>query len=113
MQKLILILLFSLGTSFSWGQSDVRIPNVFTPNNDAVNDVFKIRADDYVNLTCTIYNRYGSIVYKYFGINGTWDGYTHAGVKVSAGSYFVIVELYKEDPLILTETIQSNLTVQY
>lgn len=113
MHKLIFICLFTFVSAVSWAQSDVRIPNIFTPNGDEVNDIFTIRADEYAHLTCTIYNRYGSVVYKYFGINGTWDGYTHAGVKVSPGSYFVLVELYKDNATDITETIQVNLTVQY
>lgn len=92
-------------------QNDIVIPNIITPNNDNINDSFTIRAVGYANLSCTIFNRYGETVYRFYGINGSWDGYTHAGVKVSAGTYFVFVELLAEDGAV--ETRQGTLQVTY
>ena len=103
--KLIILLIscFALGITHAQNTDEVKIPNVFTPNNDGVNDLFQIRANDaYVGLTCTIYNRLGGTVYRYFGLNGTWDGYTHAGLECVAGAYFVVVELEKMDGTIET-----------
>lgn len=76
-----------------FSQSNVDVPNVFTPNNDGVNDFFKIRTNGYETLRCTIYDRYGSVVYEFFGLNGSWDGRTHAGMECSNGTYFVILNL--------------------
>ncbi len=112
MKKVASIVCFLfLATSYSYAQDDVLIPNIITPNDDNLNDVFSIRASGYATLTCTILNRYGQPIYRYFGLNGTWDGYTHAGVKVSAGTYFVYVELTKNDGT--NETRQGTLQVQY
>lgn len=58
-------------------------PNAFTPNGDAVNDVF---LKDYELL---VLNRWGQKLYE--GIEG-WDG-TFNGDKVSAGTYYYIVTL--------------------
>ena len=107
-----LILVFCLFTSLGVSaQDDIRIPNIFTPNGDGENDVFSIRSIGYENLSCTIFNRYGETIYRYYGLNGTWDAYTHAGVKVSAGTYFVLVEFILEDGT--TEMRQGTLQVQY
>lgn len=92
-------------------QDDVIIPNIITPNGDDINDVFIIRAVGYESLTCTIVNRYGSPVYIYYGLNGTWDGYTHAGVLVSPGTYFVYVELVNSAGE--TSTRQGTILVKY
>jgi len=108
--KLIFIVSLFLSVS-GFAQDDVRIPNIFTPDQDGINDVFSIRTNGYENLSCTIFNRYGSTVYRYFGLNGTWDGYTHAGVKVTPGTYFVFVELTDENGTITTS--QGTLQVQY
>ena len=108
--KLILtICLFISMSSFS--QNYVEMPNIITPNGDGINDEFKVRAIGLEDLTCTIFNRYGETIYRYFGINGTWDGYTHAGVKVSAGTYFVIIEATTEDGEIVKN--QGSIQVQY
>jgi len=96
MKKLLFILILVLGTSTSFSQSNVEIPNIFSPNNDEVNDFFKIRTNGFETLKCTIFDRYGSVVYQFFGLNGWWDGRTHAGMECSAGTYFVILELTVE-----------------
>ncbi|MEX1002280.1 MAG: gliding motility-associated C-terminal domain-containing protein [Crocinitomicaceae bacterium] len=95
----------------SFSQNVVEIPNVFTPNGDHVNDIFRIDASGFEELTCTIVNRYGATVYRFYGLNGSWDGYTHAGVKVSAGTYFVYVEVSTSDGTSATQ--QGVLNVFY
>lgn len=92
----ILVLLLTVSIS-SYGQDIAKIPNVFTPNNDGINDVFQIRTIGVDALTVTVYNRYGSVVYRYFGLNGTWDGRNHAGEACVDGTYFVIAEFTLPD----------------
>lgn len=71
------------------GESSLYVPNVFTPNNDDVNDLFFPRAFGMRSLECTIMNRYGEIVHSWIGTKGFWDGYTFpAGVACSEGTYF-------------------------
>lgn len=115
MLKTLILLTFMPGmVSFSQdpsSQNIVHIPNIFTPNGDGINDLFRITATGFEEITVTIYNRQGEQVYRYFGVNGWWDGYTHAGVKVSPGTYFVIVEASNgPDDL---QTDQEMLQVQY
>ena len=53
----------------------VSIPNAFSPNNDLVNDVFKViglHAEDI--LTFRIYNRWGQEVYHGDGSDQGWNG---------------------------------------
>ncbi|MFT4599925.1 MAG: gliding motility-associated-like protein [Arenicella sp.] len=113
MKHLITILLFSfLPFQNGFAQDVVTIPNIFTPDGDGVNDLFKIRdAQAFEELTCTIYNRHGETVYRFYGLNGSWDGYTHAGVKVSAGVYFVLLEVNTSDGTSATQ--QATLQVHY
>lgn len=109
LRSILFLIAFSAVSVF--GQQPVRIPNIITPNGDGVNDAFVIRATDYEELECTILNRHGEVVYRFFGLNGSWDGHTHAGVKVSAGTYFVFVEVTDADEN--TDTFQGTLQVQY
>jgi gliding motility-associated-like protein len=92
-------------------QTSVQIPNVFTPDNDGVNDIFRISTAGYDALTCTIYNRHGEVVYIFHGLNGSWDAFSHAGVKVSAGTYFVMLDLTLPDGTI--ENKHTTLQVCY
>ncbi|MFT5480745.1 MAG: gliding motility-associated-like protein, partial [Bacteroidia bacterium] len=81
-------------------QNDYRfelfIPNVLTPNNDQLNDVYEIsiEGEDYYDLK--IFNRWGEVVYK-AGIDYdenssyNWDGTAIGnGVLCPGGTYFYI-----------------------
>ncbi|MGV6860611.1 MAG: T9SS type B sorting domain-containing protein [Putridiphycobacter sp.] len=96
MKFFIQIVFVCFFSQISFGQASVEIPNVFTPNNDGVNDIFYVRSSGYNSLKCTIINRYGETVYQFFGLNGNWDGYSHAGMPCSDGTYFVVVEVTDE-----------------
>src|SRR5206468_4199490 len=55
--------------------NDVFIPNSFSPNNDGVNDVFRIvAADGYRLVRFQIYNRWGQVIYSADDISKGWDG---------------------------------------
>ncbi len=73
------------------------IPNVFSPNNDGVNDFFTLKIIDGSNLqslSASIFNRWGEEVHRFENNSVTsttltlWDGTTGAGVPVANGTYF-------------------------
>ena len=66
------------------------IPNVFTPNGDSANDIFKVTAFNIVEFSCTIFDRWGLKMYEWNELKGGWDGKTD-GKEVPAGTYFYIV----------------------
>lgn len=72
--------------------SSVVIPNVFTPNRDDVNDLFRPITTGLISLSAWIYSREGILVKSWNTINGSWDGRTVSGEVCSEGVYFVIVE---------------------
>ncbi|OQY05865.1 MAG: hypothetical protein B6I20_00220 [Bacteroidetes bacterium 4572_117] len=52
-------------------------PNVFSPNNDGANDIFKLDVDDIESLEGWIYSRWGKTVCKWKSVeegNNGWDG---------------------------------------
>lgn len=78
------------------GNLDKLIPNVFTPNNDAVNDVFKVNADNindcFDNFKITVYNRWGQIEFESDEFHYKWDGKNKKGKDLADGVYFFIID---------------------
>lgn len=72
--------------------SSVVVPNVFTPNNDDVNDVFKPQTRGIVTLKTWVYNRYGVLIWNSDKVNGFWEGRTTSGLECPPGVYYVVVE---------------------
>lgn len=52
----------------------VYIPNSFTPNNDGLNDEFKITGKNINNVQTIIYGRLGDIIFESNDMNTGWDG---------------------------------------
>ena len=88
-------------------QSKVFVPNAFTPNNDGLNDVLRIKV--YGNIVIdhfSIYNRWGQQVFLGGNIKNSWDGTTN-GNQQPAGTYAWIIQGYDIDgtPLNLKGTV--------
>ncbi len=73
------------------GISNLILPNVFTPNYDSINDVFRPITDEIVELEFTIYNRYGNLIFETKRVRGFWDGRTTAGEACPDGVYFCVL----------------------
>ncbi|MES2649809.1 MAG: PKD domain-containing protein [Bacteroidota bacterium] len=70
---------------------DFKIPNVFSPNGDGINDVWKINnLGDYPGAVVEIFDRYGSLAYRTIGYNNPWDGRRN-GNPVPVGVYYYII----------------------
>ena len=54
--------------------TDIFIPNVFTPNGDGINDTFFIRNLPIEGNTMAIQNRWGRVVFEATDYKGDWDG---------------------------------------
>jgi gliding motility-associated-like protein len=67
--------------------------NVFSPNDDGVNDVFVvINTDDYPDAQIWIYNRWGELVYQKDGYRNDWNGTHYQNNKeLAEGVYYYIV----------------------
>ena len=68
------------------------IPNIFTPNNDGINDKFQItNLSRYPNSGMEIYNRWGVKIYESLNYLNAWDGRNWKNqALLSDGVYFYI-----------------------
>ncbi len=72
----------------------ITLPNIFTPNNDNVNDLFRIDPDGLTEVKASIFDRWGLKVGEINGINDSWDGRSiSTGLECNTGTYFVVLEL--------------------
>lgn len=70
------------------------IPNVFTPNNDGVNDIWNLEdAFLYLDTEIKVYGRYGKLIFKSEGYSIPWDGTNQSGNAVEDGAYFYVIDL--------------------
>ncbi len=109
----------------------LKIPNVFTPNGDGINDYFIIALEgdegggsmsDYENeyeaykalrvyyekTELTVFNRWGSIVYRSDDYENDWDG-----GKLSDGTYFYVIKChgYKDDKMTKSSSYKGSVTI--
>lgn len=78
----------------------VIIPNVFTPNSDGSNDEFYFTIRGAQCFSCSIYNRWGTLVYQSNDIKQGWDGkIQQSGEPASDGTYYYLLNYcdYKND----------------
>jgi len=87
---------------------DIWIPNTFTPNNDGVNDTWKIEGiDNDKTATVKIYNRLGAQVLNIAGSSIPWNG-EFKGKKLPAGVYYFIVTAKNG-----TQRLSGSVTIIY
>lgn len=71
------------------------LPNVFTPNNDGVNDIFRLNYKGKESFMLQIYDRHGKKVFETTKPDEGWNGNTSLGAAVE-GVYFYVVQIGKK-----------------
>ncbi len=70
----------------------VYVPTAFTPNNDGINDLFKVKIIGEVTIKhVTVYSRWGQTVYDDPNLNHNWNGKLK-GIELPIGVYIWILE---------------------
>ncbi|MES2398325.1 MAG: gliding motility-associated C-terminal domain-containing protein [Bacteroidota bacterium] len=85
------------------------IPNVFSPNNDGLNDLFELKAEGFKTYHAEIYNRWGEKMFETTDSKVHWNGRNISGNVSANGVYFYILYLsnYKDEP----KTLKGFLTI--
>jgi len=67
----------------------LKIPNVFTPNNDSVNENYEIEGlENYEDALFKVFNRWGNEVFSDSNYKNSWNG-----GDLASGTYYYILEL--------------------
>lgn len=90
------------------------IPNVFSPNDDQVNDVFSIQfnAGAEINtLIGDIFDRWGNHIFRSTELSFAWDG-TLRGEPLNPGVYvYVFTFTYSNGVTMVTKTVMGDITL--
>lgn len=77
-------------------ESQLLVPNVFTPNGDGKNDEFRVQYRSIREFHCWVYNRWGKLVYEWSDPAKGWDG-TINGRPAAEGAYFYVIRAMGTD----------------
>lgn len=84
----------SLPASFKIEVTGFKVPNVITPNEDGLNDVFFIiGANNYDKLELTVINRHGSKIFSSDDYQNDWI----PGSNIEEGTYYYILKIHKKN----------------
>ncbi|MEM6264809.1 MAG: gliding motility-associated C-terminal domain-containing protein [Bacteroidota bacterium] len=80
-----------VSTSEAACQCLVMVPNLFSPNNDGVNDEFKVSHPCFLSrFRLSIYDRYGGLLFHSRNPDVGWDGNTLNGLSPEGVYYWVL-----------------------
>lgn len=88
-----------------------KLPNVFTPNADGSNDIFKPILNRFVNnIEFKVFNRWGNLVFESSEPLINWDGKSTGGQDLADGTYFYTCKVFEErlEGIIQSSTLLSG-----
>ena len=87
------------------------LPNVFTPNNDSKNDVFRpMISCPVLNYTFKIVNRYGQLVFESSNPSAFWDG-KFKNQDAEVGVYYYFIEAVFDKPNSTKEFFKGDMSL--
>ncbi len=76
--------------------TELLIPNVFSPNGDMVNDFFDIKGEClHSKFLIQIFNRWGVKVFETTDRYNSWDGRINGGPEAVDGVYYYVIDIDK------------------
>jgi gliding motility-associated-like protein len=76
--------------------SKIIVPNVFTPNDDHINDVLEVQTNGKSKYIFRVFSPSGMLVYKLESVFIRWGGENLSGEKLNQGVYYYTIE--SQDP---------------
>ena len=76
-------------------EPSILVPDIFTPNNDALNNNFQVFTNYILEFNLMIYNRWGELIFTAKNPNDRWDG-KYKGVPVKPDSFAWVITYVPE-----------------
>jgi gliding motility-associated-like protein len=70
----------------------IVVPNVFTPNDDNLNDVLEIQTNGKSNYLFRVFSHSGILVFKLESVFIRWGGENLSGLRLNQGVYYYTLE---------------------
>jgi gliding motility-associated-like protein len=90
------------------GNNSMYVPTTFTPNGDGINDVFRVRGDNFTVQEMLIFDQWGTLIYSSNSSRPTWDG-TVNGTTTQNGTYVYKIVLLNDEQT--TRTLTGSISV--
>ena len=71
---------------------ELAVPNVFTPNNDDINDYIEVKTDGTTVYEFSVFTRTGTRVFHSLSPRIFWDGTNNVGGELKEGVYYYVIE---------------------
>ena len=78
-------------------ESQLLVPNVFTPNGDGMNDEFRVLYRSLREYHIWVYNRWGKLVYESTDPSKGWDGMIYGRQPAAEGAYYYVIRALGTD----------------
>lgn len=100
--------------------SELKIPNVFTPDGDGLNDYFIVESKSLRYIRVDVFSASGLNVYSFYGEGQRlrewqgWDGNVNkSSIKASPGIYFYVIRAYGWDDVDYNSVEQKGFVYLY
>lgn len=79
----------------------IYVPNVFTPNGDHKNELFRVYSSGLFDMNVKIFNRWGELLHEWQGLDGSWDGfYKGRMVQQDVYVYYIVARGFWETNIV-------------
>lgn len=90
------------------GASELLIPNAFSPDDDGINDEWKVSYRSILDFKCWIFDRYGHQITYFDNPEKGWDGKRN-GKLVKPGVYYYVIEATGSDGKVYKKSGDINI----
>jgi len=92
--------------------TNIYVPNIFSPNDDNINDTFGPFATDIISLQFQVYDRWGNLVFESHDENNHWNGeWNNKLAPNGVYVWFVELEGYLRDGSVFSQKKTGSVTL--